>query len=192
MISVALAAPIAIGSAACGGQQPTKVATVKAADMPEGGEWTGVFYDQTNGYLHLVKEGDTVSGKWRTTAGDAWGELSGKVTGNLLKYEWKEHRIGMVGPSATRTGRGYFSYTEPKPGEAHEINGEFGLGMDETGRARHGRDRHEVEGRQAAEHEVRPQLRHARRGRRTNDRWRLGRRRCCQAAERRRRLRRAQ
>jgi hypothetical protein len=97
MISAALAAPLAIGSSACGGHQPAKVATVKASDMPEGGEWTGVFYDQTNGYLHLVKEGDTVSGKWRTTAGDAWGELSGKVTGNLLKYEWKEHRIGMVG-----------------------------------------------------------------------------------------------
>jgi len=133
MISVALAAPLGIGLAACGGPPSAKTATVKAGDMPEGGDWTGVYYDQTNGYLHLVKEGDTVSGKWRTTAGDAWGELSGKVTGNLLKFEWKEHRIGMVGPSATRTGRGYFLYTEPKAGEAHEVHGEWGLGMDETG-----------------------------------------------------------
>jgi hypothetical protein len=133
MISVALAAPLGIGLAACGGPTSAKTATVKAGDMPEGGDWTGVYYDQTNGYLHMVKEGDTVSGKWRTTAGDAWGELSGKVTGNLLKYEWKEHRIGMVGPSATRTGRGYFVYTEPKVGEAHEVHGEWGLGMDETG-----------------------------------------------------------
>jgi hypothetical protein len=133
MISVALTAPLAIGTGACGGPGNAKVATVKAGDMPEGGDWTGVYYDQTNGYLHMVKEGDTVSGKWRTTAGDAWGEMSGKVTGNLLKYEWKEHRIGMVGPSATRTGRGYFVYSEPKAGEAHQVNGEFGLGMDETG-----------------------------------------------------------
>lgn len=133
IIPMALALPLAAGSGACGPQGGAKVASVKAGDMPEGGEWTGVYYDTTNGYLHLVKEGDTVSGKWRTTAGDAWGEMSGKVTGNLLKYEWKEHRIGMVGPSATRSGRGYFLYTEPKVGEAHEIGGEFGLGMDETG-----------------------------------------------------------
>ena len=98
MISVALTLPLAAGGLGCDGTPAPKVAAVKAGDMPEGGDWSGVYYDQTNGYLHAVKEGDTVSAKWRTTAGDAWGELSGKVTGDLLKFEWKEHRIGMVGP----------------------------------------------------------------------------------------------
>jgi hypothetical protein len=133
IVALALVAPLAVGIAACNQGGGPKVASVQAGDLPEGGEWTGVYYDQTNGYLHLVKEGDTISGKWRTTAGDAWGELSGKVTGDLLKYEWKEHKIGMVGPSATRSGRGYFKYSEPKKGEAHEIRGELGLGTDETG-----------------------------------------------------------
>ena len=133
MLSVAVATPLAVGALGCDNAPPLKVATVKAGDMPEGGDWTGVYYDQTNGYLHMIKEGDTVSGKWRTTSGDAWAKLNGKVIGDLLKYEWKEHRIGMVGPSATRSGRGYFKYGAPKEGEAHVVTGEFGLGTDETG-----------------------------------------------------------
>lgn len=133
MLSLAVGAPLAIGALGCDNKPAPKVAAVKAGDMPEGGDWTGVYYDQTNGYLHAVKEGDTVSAKWRTTNGDAWGELSGKVTGDLLKFEWKEHRIGMVGPTATRSGRGYFKYTVPKADEAHVIKGEWGLGTDETG-----------------------------------------------------------
>lgn len=133
ILSVAVATPLVVGSLGCNGAPPPKTAAVKAGDMPEGGDWTGVYYDQTNGYLHMIKEGDTVSGKWRTTSGDAWGELSGKVTGDLLKFEWKEHRIGMVGPSATRSGRGYFKYSAPKADEAHLIKGEWGLGTDETG-----------------------------------------------------------
>ena len=116
ILSVALTVPLAVAIGACGNQQQAKVAAVQAGDLPEGGDWSGVYYDQTNGNLHLVHEGDTVSGKWRTTAGDAWGEMSGKVTGDLLKYDWKEHRIGMVGPSATRNGRGYFQVQRAEEG----------------------------------------------------------------------------
>ncbi len=133
ILTASLAAPLSIGVGACNSNSGPKVAAVKAGDMPDGGDWTGVYYSQTYGYLHLIKEGDTVSGKWRNTAGDAWGEMSGKVTGNLLKYEWKEHNIGMVGPSATTSGRGYFLYSSPKAGEAHELPGEWGLKTDETG-----------------------------------------------------------
>ena len=118
---------------ACGASQQTKVANVQAGDLPVGGDWVGVYYSPVYGYLHLVKEGNAVSGKWRTADGAAWGELHGTVTGNLLKYEWTEHKIGLVGPSATSKGRGYFKYVAPKEGEAHEIHGEWGLKQDETG-----------------------------------------------------------
>ncbi|HVU01346.1 MAG TPA: hypothetical protein VHE30_06325 [Polyangiaceae bacterium] len=106
----------------------------KAGDMPEGGEWTGVYFSTTYGYLHLVKEGATVSGRWRNAAGDKWGEMSGEATGNLFLFDWKENKIGMVGPSASTTGRGYFVYTRP-PGENvnDEIKGEWGLGSERTG-----------------------------------------------------------
>lgn len=129
-IVVALAA---LGAVGCGPSQQSKVAAVKAGDLPVGGDWQGVYYSPVYGYLHLVKEGNSVSGKWRTADGSAWGELHGTVTGDLLKYEWIEHKIGLVGPSATSKGRGYFKYSSPKEGEAHEIQGEWGLNQDETG-----------------------------------------------------------
>jgi hypothetical protein len=133
-LALALVAPLPC-TVACGGSKTdVKHAKVKAGDMPAGGEWTGVYYSPTFGYLHLVKEGGRASGKWRTAAGDKWGELAGEVNGDLLKYEWKEHTIGMIGPTATSTGKGYFKYVAP-PGEnvEHEIHGEWGLGASEAG-----------------------------------------------------------
>lgn len=133
LVLLSLALPLsAVG---CGGTEarPPKRATVQPGDMPEGGDWTGVYFSQLFGYLHLVKEGTNANGRWRTAAGDVWGELAGPVTGNLLKFEWKDHKIGMVGASGTRQGRGYFVYKIPKEGEAHEIHGEYGIGEDEVG-----------------------------------------------------------
>jgi hypothetical protein len=130
-LTVALAA-LFIG--ACGGGQTSgKVANVKSGEMPVGAEWSGVYYSPVYGYLHLVGEGNSANGKWRTADGSAWGEMHGTVTGDLFKYEWVERKIGLVGPSATTSGRGYFKYTIPREGEAHEISGEWGLKSDETG-----------------------------------------------------------
>lgn len=128
LLGGALALPVA-----CKPPPPT-TANVKAGDLPEGGDWSGVFYSPLYGYLHLIKEGDVVSGKWRTTNGDKWGELHGNVTGDLLKYKWVEHRIGMIGPGSTTEGHGYFKYYVP-PGENenHEIKGEWGLEKSEIG-----------------------------------------------------------
>jgi hypothetical protein len=117
----------------CGGKNEAKSAQVTPGEMPAGGEWTGVYYATVEGFLHLVHNGDTITGAWRTTAGDAWGELSGQVNGDLFKYEWTEHTIGMVGPSATKKGRGYFKYKAPRADDPHEIVGERGLKNDETG-----------------------------------------------------------
>ena len=121
---------------ACGGSAATTAthSIPKPSDMPEGGEWTGVYYSPTYGNLHLIKEGASVSGKWRNTAGDKWGQMSGDVTGNMLKFEWKETRIGLVGPSATSAGRGYFQYVRPAGENVNdELHGEWGLGMQFTG-----------------------------------------------------------
>lgn len=124
-------AALVIPLSACG--QKVVHSKVKAGDMPPGAEWTGVYYSQIYGYLHLIKEGDTVNGRWRTTEGDAWGELSGKVEGNLLRYEWTNHKIGLVGPSATSHGKGYFLYTRPHEGEADELHGQWGLDDSDSG-----------------------------------------------------------
>jgi hypothetical protein len=118
----------------CSNPPPPTTANVKAGDLPAAGDWSGVFYSPLYGHLHLVKEGSSVSGKWRTAGGDKWGELHGEVTGDLLKYTWIEHKIGMVGPGATTEGRGYFKYYVPAEENAnHEIKGEWGLERSEVG-----------------------------------------------------------
>jgi hypothetical protein len=136
-LSKSFALPLlAVGSlalVACGGPPEPKLAMVKARPMPEGQEWNGVYYSKTYGFLHLLEEGDTATGAWRTTAGDSWGDLSGKLDGNLFKYGWTEYRIGAVGADAKRTGKGYFVYQTPKGTEPAEIKGQWGLGEDETG-----------------------------------------------------------
>ncbi len=111
-----------------------KTANVTAGEMPIGGEWTGVYYDPYYGNLHLIAEGDMISGKWRKDAGDSWGELSGTVDGNLLRYDWVEHKIGMIGASAEVKGKGYFLYKEAEnPNDPDVIQGERGIGEDEVG-----------------------------------------------------------
>lgn len=134
-LALALAVPVA-ALAGCGGSQKDTVlrANVKPGDMPEGGDWTGVYYSPSEGYLHLVKDGSGVNAKWRTVAGDEWGELHGEVTGDLLRFEWTSHSIGQVGPGATRGGKGYFKYVRP-PGDnvQDEIHGEYGLKENEVG-----------------------------------------------------------
>jgi hypothetical protein len=128
----ALSLPLTLGAVACGNSNEPKVASVKPGPMPEGQEWMGVYFSQHYGNLHLLVDGDSVSGGWKTPTG-AFGELHGKAEGNLLKYEWTERTIGAVGASASRKGKGYFVYLIPKEGEAPEVHGEWGLDDNEAG-----------------------------------------------------------
>ena len=133
-LSLALTLPLALPLAACGpGQGEVKKAQLKPGSLPEGGEWNGVYYSTTFGYLHLVSDNKSASGAWRTTAGDAWGEMAGEAEGNLLRFEWTERKIGAIGADSTKKGHGYFRYTIPKPGEPHKLIGEWGLGESDAG-----------------------------------------------------------
>jgi len=134
ILTSTLIVPLAVSTGCSNGQGTKSSANLKASEMPEGGDWNGVYFDPIYGYLHLQREGDNVNGAWRNTEGNAWGEMSGTASGDIYKFEWKEHKIGMVGKSATSEGHGYFRYSIPKAGEAHEIKGEWGLGAEEAGR----------------------------------------------------------
>jgi len=130
-LGLALSASTVVG---CKSQPEVKSADhIPQGQMPEGGEWAGVYYNQNLGFLHLTETGGAIVGAWRTTAGDKWGELHGEAKGDLLRYTWTERKIGVVGPSATSEGKGYFKYTLGKEGEAHELEGEWGLGENEIG-----------------------------------------------------------
>lgn len=119
----------------CGPSTPEgKTANVTAGDLPEGGEWSGVWYSELYGNLHIVRDGTAISGKWLRTHKDKWGEVHGQVTGDLMRFSWTEHTVGLVGPNAERSGRGYFKYTKGKEAQApDEIVGEIGRGNDEVG-----------------------------------------------------------
>ena len=133
VLALLIVAPVGV---ACGGpkKNPVVVAKVKPGDMPEGGAWRGVYFNPLYGHLHMVKDGNAISGKWRTAAGDKWGELHGNAQGDLVRFDWTEHRIGMFGPNAQTTGKGYFRYVVP-PGEFvdDELHGEWGLGQSNAG-----------------------------------------------------------
>lgn len=126
----ALAAPAML--AGCGDGQEAKHAKVASGPMPEGETWTGVYFHPVYGYLHMVEEGDSIVGRWKRADQSKWGELSGKKTGNVVHYTWKEHTVGMVGASATTMGKGYFQYKMDKE-DRPVLDGQFGLKDDEVG-----------------------------------------------------------
>ena len=113
---VLLSISLGLAALGCGGGNEPKTAKVTAGDMPSGQEWSGVYYNQQFGHLHLIEEGTNVVGRWKRTDQSHWGELSGTKQGNLLRFSWKEHKVGMVGASADTEGRGYFVYTVSKDG----------------------------------------------------------------------------
>jgi len=117
--------------AACGGPDG-KSASVQAGNMPEGETWAGVYFHPVFGNLHLVEQDTNVVGKWQRTDKSAWGELSGTKMGNVVHFQWTEHKYGLVGPSASVKGRGYFVYKMGANNIA-ELHGEYGLGEDEVG-----------------------------------------------------------
>jgi hypothetical protein len=118
----------------CAGAPTGKTAKVQAGDMPEGADWTGVYYSELYGHLHVVQDGNALSGKWIRPVKDRWGELHGNVTGDVARFSWTEHIIGAVGPNSTKSGKGYFKYKRP-PGDNVDdtIVGEIGTGPDEVG-----------------------------------------------------------
>jgi hypothetical protein len=130
-LALMLGLSVAVG--ACGPGSEVKHAKVAPGPLPEGGEWNGVYFSTQFGYLHLVSDNKSATGAWRTAAGDAWGEMSGEINGDLLRYEWTERKIGAIGADATKKGHGYFRYKIPNPDEPHKIVGEWGLGESDAG-----------------------------------------------------------
>lgn len=120
----------------CSSTPAPKTAKVQAGDMPEGGDWTGVYYSELYGYLHLVQDqnSDSIEGRWIRPVKDRWGELHGSVAGDLIKFTWTEHVIGAIGPNSTKEGRGYFKYTRPEGENVDDkVVGEIGRNKDEVG-----------------------------------------------------------
>lgn len=125
VLSASLAAPLA----GCSGKGSDSAASApKAGSMPSGETWTGVYFHPVFGYLHLVENGTNIVGRWKRADESAWGELEGTVEGNIIRYKWVEHKIGLVGAASSSKGKGWFQYQAAKEEKGSaEIDGKFGL-----------------------------------------------------------------
>jgi hypothetical protein len=136
LVSTALLILAPMTLPACGGSkdQSAKMAAVKPGNMPSGATWDGVYFNAVWGYLHIVTDGKNFEGRWLRTDESAWGEMHGTITGDVARFDWKEHKIGLVGPSATSAGKGYFRYTRPEGENMDDrILGEWGFSDAEVG-----------------------------------------------------------
>jgi hypothetical protein len=112
--------------AGCGSSQPKFNIGQKVGEMPTGESWAGVYYNPIYGNLHMVDQGDSIVGKWQRTDKSHWGELSGKIEGDVMHFEWKEHQYGALGPNSEVKGEGVFVYK--KNGDnPPELEGRYSL-----------------------------------------------------------------
>jgi hypothetical protein len=114
------------GLVGCGNGGAPKFPVV-AGQMPAGQAWEGVYYNPVYGYLHMIEQGGSIVGRWKRTDGSHWGELNGTVEGNVLRFTWKEHSIGTIGPSGESRGTGVFAYKLPKDSDIAELDGQYAL-----------------------------------------------------------------
>jgi len=131
LTTVALSPPLVLCD--CGGTQATKVEVTPKA-MPAGASWDGVYFNPVWGYLHVQTQGNSYNARWKRADESAWGEMHGTITNDVANFEWVEHKIGMVGPSATSKGKGYFRYTRPEGDNVDDrLVGVWGFDDAETG-----------------------------------------------------------
>lgn len=111
---------------ACGGGQTN----VKVSPMPEGAEYTGVYFSPQYGEMHLIQNGSAVHGEYKKDERE--GTFEGEVDGNVLHFEWRELKA-MVSNRPTETvGHGYFQYLVDKTTGDHVLKGRWGLGDEDS------------------------------------------------------------
>jgi hypothetical protein len=111
---------------ACGGSS----SNVKAGPMPDGGNYTGVYFSPQYGEMHMVQNGSAVHGKYKKD--ERTGDIQGEADGNLLRFEWTEYKAMISNRPQKTVGRGYFHYiVDPSNGD-HILKGRWGNGDDEA------------------------------------------------------------
>ena len=134
LVCLCVAAGTAVVAGCPNAVNPAKVADVKPGPMPTEAKWEGVYYSALFGFLHVVEEGNRVIGRWERPVKDRWGELRGKIDGNLCKFTWIETIYGVITPESRKEGKGYFVYSRPEGENVDdEIAGQVGRGDDEIG-----------------------------------------------------------
>lgn len=101
---------------------------VKSSPMPEGGNWSGVYFSPQYGEMHIVQNGSAVHGRFKKD--ERSGDIQGEADGNLLEFEWIEYKAMVSNRPQETKGHGYFQYlVDPSSGD-HLLKGRWGLGDD--------------------------------------------------------------
>ncbi len=98
---VILSAAFAIG---CGGVSNRANITIGA--MPANGTFHGVWQSPQYGEMHLCQTGSNVAGTY--TQNERNGRVQGTIQGNVLRFQWEDHRELVPGRPTITRGRGYF------------------------------------------------------------------------------------
>ncbi|HKP64486.1 MAG TPA: hypothetical protein VJV78_47440 [Polyangiales bacterium] len=124
---IGVAVVLALVWTGCGSSAPE----IKAGNMPEGGNFQGVYFSQQYGEMNLIQNGANVVGEY--TSEMRSGKIQGEVQGDLMRFEWTEAKAMVSNRAQSTKGHGYFRYMVDSSNGQHVLKGEWGLGDQETG-----------------------------------------------------------
>ena len=78
MTATALVGAPLTATGCAGGSGSARAADLTPGEMPSGASWTGVYFSELYGYLHLVQDGNAVIGKWLRPDKDKLGRDQGR------------------------------------------------------------------------------------------------------------------
>lgn len=111
----------------CGASTPE----INAGKMPEGGNFSGVYFSPQYGEMNLIQNGNAVVGEYKHEMRS--GKLQGEVDGDLLHFTWTEAKAMVSNRAQQSKGKGYFRYVVDASNGDHVLKGEWGLGDNEVG-----------------------------------------------------------
>lgn len=128
LISVSFLVAFVVLATGCGhGEGYIKVVS---GDMPQMGNWDGVYFSEAYGRMELSQNGDVVVGLYE---GERYrGKIEGKPDGDVLHFKWTQWNEDLNGKTRETNGHGYFRYVIVEEGTAqksrptHYVKGEWG------------------------------------------------------------------
>lgn len=109
----------------CGGSQKPK-----AGPLPQGAAFYGVWQSPQYGNMHLCQSGKKVIGDY--VKHERRGRIQGTVDGDLLTFQWEDHRELVQGVPQERRGQGYFRIEIGEDGDQY-LKGEWGMDDEMSG-----------------------------------------------------------
>ena len=118
---------LALSVTACGSKPPEIV----AGKMPEGGNFSGVYFSPQYGEMNMVQNGSAVIGEYKQEM--RTGKIQGEASGDLMKFEWIERKALVSNRAQETRGHGYFRYVVDPANGDHILKGEWRLGDAQLG-----------------------------------------------------------